>query len=427
MFAARRGGSSSSGGHGRGRGRSSAPSDLRLTHTVAIPRDIADVFTGSLTLMSGADADHNITEARTMLLDAMRAAAPVMRRRSLRVVDVVEIYPSSAWLHGWNANAGERIGMRLRHAGSARALIDPESVLHTLMHELTHNVYGSHSADFYDMLDKLHDEAQSVAFRRRHGVHESSDGRFWGEGRVLGGSIRRESRLLTSSSSSSSSISSTRAQRLGGDATAVHAGVPQRELLARAALRRLQNERKLHDDHACGDHAHDAPVDIASQDTEDGVEVVEEDVVVDLVDGDDDDDDDDDDQDVAGEEIEKSDAAAAAAGTGAAAPCSPPTTTAAATTKWESSPRSASPSWTCATCTLVNRLDHLQCYACLAMRPHDPSTATAFPPSPPSRAPVPTSHAVVDLVSPSASQSSDPVGATSALKRTRTDTPGAAS
>jgi hypothetical protein len=49
----------------------------------------------------------------------------------------------------------QRILVRLRHASDDSRFIDFNSVLGTMLHEITHNIHGPHNAAFYKLLDEL--------------------------------------------------------------------------------------------------------------------------------------------------------------------------------------------------------------------------------------------------------------------------------
>jgi hypothetical protein len=54
-----------------------------------------------------------------------------------------------------NIDGGREVRIRLRHHGRDRDFYPYESVLGTLLHELTHNECGPHDAKFYKLLDEI--------------------------------------------------------------------------------------------------------------------------------------------------------------------------------------------------------------------------------------------------------------------------------
>jgi hypothetical protein len=152
----------------------------------ALPMDLRDVVRDSVSVLDG---ERDPAKAERALIDALRVSAPSMRRRKWTVGALSEFFPArSQQLYGINSGHGAKILIRLRAPGDRAQLLEPHVVLHTLLHELVHNVHSNHSAEFYDLLEVLRDEAAAVQVRQAHGVSEPLDGRFWGRGARLGGS-----------------------------------------------------------------------------------------------------------------------------------------------------------------------------------------------------------------------------------------------
>lgn len=63
--------------------------------------------------------------------------------------------PSNPGLLGLNIDGGREVRIRLRHYGRDWDFYPYESVLGTLLHELTHNECGPHDAKFYKLLDEI--------------------------------------------------------------------------------------------------------------------------------------------------------------------------------------------------------------------------------------------------------------------------------
>lgn len=89
-----------------------------------------------------------------------------------QVPRLAEFFPSNASLLGININGGggrtAEIRLRLRHAsgGAASAhFLSYESVLGTMLHELTHNVHGPHNASFYKLLEEVTTECEDLIAR----------------------------------------------------------------------------------------------------------------------------------------------------------------------------------------------------------------------------------------------------------------------
>ena len=69
----------------------------------------------------------------------------------------------NAGIYGMNVNRGQKILLRLReseHRGGG--FLQYDSVLGTMLHELSHNRHSNHSSDFYKLLDTLRDECEQL-------------------------------------------------------------------------------------------------------------------------------------------------------------------------------------------------------------------------------------------------------------------------
>ena len=78
-----------------------------------------------------------------------------------------------------NVNRGAKIMLRLRDPFNEEVFLSREAVLGTMLHELTHNVYGPHNALFYKKLDELTARAWVI---KQQGLFDG----FVGRGRKLG-------------------------------------------------------------------------------------------------------------------------------------------------------------------------------------------------------------------------------------------------
>ncbi|KAG7191334.1 uncharacterized protein KQ657_003539 [Scheffersomyces spartinae] len=99
-----------------------------------------------------------------MLHELARLVGPLMHRHKFTVGVLCEFYPSNPSLLGLNVDRGSKIMLRLRHPGSTLYL-PMNDIVGTLLHELTHNLYGAHDAQFYKFLDQLKEEYADVHFR----------------------------------------------------------------------------------------------------------------------------------------------------------------------------------------------------------------------------------------------------------------------
>ena len=78
---------------------------------------------------------HREAEALHMLRKIASLVKPIMRQRGWRVGVLTEFYPEERNLLGLNINRGERICLRLRHAGDERQFMPLEQITDTMLHE----------------------------------------------------------------------------------------------------------------------------------------------------------------------------------------------------------------------------------------------------------------------------------------------------
>jgi hypothetical protein len=106
------------------------------------------------------------------LLERLRLATKVVvAKRKWRVSVLKEFYPKNGSLLGLNVNGGQSIMIRLREARDQFTFLPWHSLLGTLVHELTHNEIGAHSAEFYKMMETVYDEVEASS---------GSTGSLWG-------------------------------------------------------------------------------------------------------------------------------------------------------------------------------------------------------------------------------------------------------
>lgn len=138
----------------------------------------------------------------------------IMKTRQFKVGILTEMSPSEAQermakkgtpgmdLLGYNQNAGEMIVLKLR-TDNTKGFRPYHDLINTLVHELTHNVWGPHDQNFWKLFGEL--KAQYMRFHRfwSHGGHaadsnasgqfqgfatgDEEDGTSTGFGHVLGG------------------------------------------------------------------------------------------------------------------------------------------------------------------------------------------------------------------------------------------------
>ena len=188
-------------------------------------------------------------EAKKLLDRLASICGPVMGRRQWRVKCLKEFFPTNAGLLGMNVNRGASIFIRLRPGHDKDSFLPWHEVLGTMVHELTHMSVGSHSAEFYKLMDQVHDEVDKDA--GTIGTEKKSMlGATWmTESHRLGGSnsategncskaatAAAEKRIKLSAGSASSG------QRLGGSAPKPLSASDRRNLSANAADKRIRDD-----------------------------------------------------------------------------------------------------------------------------------------------------------------------------------------
>lgn len=177
-------------------------------------------------------------EALQTLRKIASLVKPLMRQRNWRVGTLAEFYPPENNLLGLNINRGQKICLRLRHAGDETQFLPIESVVDTMLHELAHNVHGPHDQHFHALWDKLRDEHQALVMKGYTGEG------FLGHGARLGGrripldEARRQARAAAERRRT---LNIGSGQRLGGQG--IIRGQDPRAIIAAAAERRQRIER----------------------------------------------------------------------------------------------------------------------------------------------------------------------------------------
>lgn len=175
-------------------------------------------------------------DALELLKDIAHRVSYLMRENEFKVGSLVEFFPRDRRLLGMNVNRGMKIMLRLRNPTDEFQFLPRESIMGTMLHELTHNLFGPHDNRFYAKLDELMGRQWVI---EQQGLFDT----FLGHGRRLGGQnrdremIRRQRNQLIRS----------RGTRLGS-LTSEPARTP-REMAALAA------ERRAKDNKWCGENS----------------------------------------------------------------------------------------------------------------------------------------------------------------------------
>ena len=197
-------------------------------------------------------------EAKKLLDRLASICAPVMARRSWRVKCLKEFYPKNAGLLGMNVNRGVSIFIRLRPDSDKNSFLPWESLLGTMVHELTHMGVGSHSAEFYKLMDEVYDEVEKDAGASGTEKKSISGAIFMTKSHRLGGGAVTQHTSLSKAACDaalrrvqSSIRSASSGQKLGG---AVH-NLSSLTLADRRQLAADAADRRSNDDLWCNDAA----------------------------------------------------------------------------------------------------------------------------------------------------------------------------
>jgi len=177
-------------------------------------------------------------EALHILRKVASIVKPIMRQRGWRVGTLAEFYPPEANLLGLNTNFGDRIDVRLRHAGDENQFLPMEDIIDTMLHELCHIVHGPHNDHFYALWAKLQDEHKALTAKGYTGEG------FLGKGDRLGGrrlpmhEVRRRARVAAQERADRTRNSGS---VLGG--RGILRGQSARDVIAAAAEKRARSER----------------------------------------------------------------------------------------------------------------------------------------------------------------------------------------
>ncbi|KAF2468183.1 WLM-domain-containing protein [Lindgomyces ingoldianus] len=174
-------------------------------------------------------------EALIMLRKAASLVKPMMRKRGWKVGTLAEFLPDEPQLLGLNINRTERILIRLRYHHDSRQFLPMEQVTDTLLHELSHIVWGPHDHNFNNLWNELREEHQSLVSKGYTGEGFLSPGHKLGGKRIPLDEMRRQARLAAEKRKATTNASSA-GRRLGG--TSVTRGVDMRKIIADAATRR---------------------------------------------------------------------------------------------------------------------------------------------------------------------------------------------
>ncbi|OBT44838.1 hypothetical protein VE00_04951 [Pseudogymnoascus sp. WSF 3629] len=101
---------------------------------------------------------HRPDVAMNALQRAASLVKPIMRAHNFKVGLLAEFLPKERSLLGLNTGGGRTIHVRLRHATDPTQFFTFQMIVDTVLHELSHNRFGAHDANFHALWDQLRDE-----------------------------------------------------------------------------------------------------------------------------------------------------------------------------------------------------------------------------------------------------------------------------
>jgi len=155
-----------------------------------------------------------------------------MRKHKFSVGLLTEMNPAEHTTHesktlGLNRNGGEVIELRLR-TDSYDGYRDYKVIRKTLCHELSHNVHSEHNRNFWDLTKQIEKEVEQND--HMHGGHKLSQGEFYNPGDEF------DDEYVDDHGWQGGEFV------LGG--TAGTQGLGRREIMARAAMSRIEKQKK---------------------------------------------------------------------------------------------------------------------------------------------------------------------------------------
>ncbi|KAI9894677.1 MAG: hypothetical protein M1814_002033 [Vezdaea aestivalis] len=136
----------------------------------------------------------NDKEALLILRKLASQVKPIMRQRGWKVKTLAEFYPDEPNLLGLNVGKTDRILIRLRYPHDPRQFVPFDHTLDTLLHELSHIVWGPHDAKFHALWNELRSEAETLRSQGYSGEGFLTTGNVLGGKRISQDEARRRAR-----------------------------------------------------------------------------------------------------------------------------------------------------------------------------------------------------------------------------------------
>ena len=141
-------------------------------------------------------------------------------------------------LLGLNINRGYKICIRLRYHNNPDLFLPMEQCVDTMLHELSHIIWGDHDGNFHRLWDELRDEWETLTRKGYTGEGFLSKGERLGGGRAPPPhEMRRLARANAEKRQRQQKLSKGSGQRLGGNPLHLQ-GVDVRQIIADQVTRR---------------------------------------------------------------------------------------------------------------------------------------------------------------------------------------------
>jgi len=178
--------------------------------------------------------------ALTMLRKVASLVKPIMRKRGWRVQILAEFLPPEQNLLGLNINKGYKICLRLRYHNNPDLFLPVEQVVDTMLHELSHNIWGDHDSNFHRLWAELREEHDVLVCKGFTGEGFLSEGHRVGSngyGVPPVHEMRRLARASAEKRQAQKKLTKGSGQRLGGTPLHLYGG-DVRKVIADQASRR---------------------------------------------------------------------------------------------------------------------------------------------------------------------------------------------
>lgn len=191
----------------------------------------------------------NKEDALNLLKNIAHSVSYLMKEYQFKVGSLVEFYPRDKKLLGMNVNKGMKIMLRLRNPEDEFQFLPRESIMGTMLHELTHNMLGPHDNKFYKKLDELSGRQWTI---EQQGLFDT----FLGNGRRLGGKPMKDRELMRRQRNQ---VIRSRGRKLGSSTGEERRRTPK-------AMAAIAAERRANDNRWCGDDKRDHNEEPSSED-----------------------------------------------------------------------------------------------------------------------------------------------------------------